>query len=187
VIVGAALLRVCRADDDAAVFEFELLDGEVGGSARRTRGFCGGRLAFCGGSAERRIIPLTGGVVKQRDLRAVDGNAGDVEGLRENQRHDFHADFQRFGGEEGRCAEFGIVADGQVLCGERAADQRKAQIAELHFAAERGRGFFFNSGPELIDGNQKWRDQKQDHDHGNDDEDVSQCFIHDGLREGHGA
>src|SRR5882762_7342902 len=41
VVVGAALLRIRGADDDTAVLELKLLDGEVGRRTRRTRGFRG--------------------------------------------------------------------------------------------------------------------------------------------------
>jgi len=40
--------------------------------------------------------------------------------------------------------------------------ERKAQIAEFDFAAERGGSFFFNGGAELIDGNQKTARREQE-------------------------
>src|SRR5713101_6504598 len=98
-------------------------------------------------------------MVKKRHLRSVNRDARDVEGLRENQRQDLDSDLQRLGGEERRRAEFGIVADGDIVGGKRAAEERKAEIAEFNFAAECSRSFFFNGGAELIDGNQKRRDE----------------------------
>ena len=99
--------------------------------------------------------------MKECHLRGFNRDASNIQSFRENQRHHFNTDLDRFGGEERRGAEFGVVADGEILGGERAADQREAEVANLDFAAERGRSFFFNGGAELIDGNQKRRDENK--------------------------
>ena len=53
--------------------------------------------------------------MKEGHLRAINRDASDIEGLRENQRHHFNTDVDGFGGEERRGAEFGIVADGEIF------------------------------------------------------------------------
>src|SRR6267143_472973 len=176
VVVGATPLRIRGADDDAAVFERELLDGEVRGRVRRTR-------RFCGRAAERRIVPEPRGIVKEGYLRAINRDARDIQGLRENQRNHFNTDLEGFGGEERRRAEFGIVANGKIFGGERAADQREAHVPELHFAAERGRSFFFDGGAELIDGNQERHDENQDDQNADNNEDDAELALHDDLQD----
>src|SRR5712664_3355074 len=124
VVVCAELLRIRRAEDDAAVLELKLFDGEVGWRTRRTRGFRGRSLAGLRLGTERGIVPEAGGVVKEGHLRAINGDAGDVQGLREYQRNHFNTDLKGLGGEERRRTEFGIVADGKIFGGERTAEQR---------------------------------------------------------------
>ncbi len=85
VIIGAALLRIGRAHDDAAVAQREFCNGNFG--ARRSGRFLRGRLfglRLGGGSAERRIVPLAGAVVQQGHLGAGNCNARDVQRLGEN-------------------------------------------------------------------------------------------------------
>ncbi len=112
---------------------------------------------------------------------SINRDASDVDGLRENQRHDFDAHLQRFGGEERRRTELGIVTDREILGGERTAEEREAQVSDLYFASQGGGSFFFNGGAELIDGDQKWNDENQDNQNTNDDENRAESFIDGGL------
>ncbi len=96
----------------------------------------------------------------------------------------FHTDLERLGGEERRRTEFGIVANGKIFGGERAADQREAHIPELNFAAERGGSFFFDGGTELVDGDQEWSDENQDNQNADDDKDDAELALHNDLQDG---
>ena len=92
-------------------------------------------------------------------MRAINRYAGDIQRLRENQRNDFDAHLQRLSGKERGGAEFGIVADGEILGGERASEQREAQIPQLDFASQSGGRLLLDGGAEFIDGDQERRNQ----------------------------
>ena len=172
-IVGAAVLRIGGADDDAAVRQCEFLDGKFGSVRRAGRSCCGRLLGLRlrRGTAERRIVPLTGGVAKEYHLWAGNRDASDIQRLREDQRHDFDSHVQRLGGEERRGTEFGVVANGEVFRRERTAEERKADIAQLNFAAQGGGSFFFNGGAELVDGDQKREHENQHGQHAHNHKD----------------
>ena len=121
---------------------------------------------------------MSAGVVQQSDLGILDGNAGDVQCARKNQRHDFHADIYFLGGEEGARTEFGIIAHDQIFGGQRTAPERKAEIAHFHFAAQRFRGLGFDGGFELIHRNQERRNNEKNEDHPNSDENNSEIAAH---------
>src|SRR5207244_7044124 len=53
-------------------------------------------------------------------------------------------------------AKFWSVGDREIVRAQRAAQQRQAEISDFHFTPQRSGGFLFNSGPELIDRDQKW-------------------------------
>ena len=122
--------------------------------------------------------------MQQRHLGTGNRNAGNVERLRKNQRHHFNAHVQRLGGKERSGAEFRVIADGQVFRGERSANKRQADVAQLHFASQRGGGFPFNDGPELVHGDHERRHKHHHNQHTHRDKNNLQCLIHDNLRSG---
>ena len=182
-VVRAPLLRICRADDDAAVVQREFLDGNFRRACRRRRLF--GRrllgLSFRGGPAQRGIVPLSGAVVQQGHFRTGNRHAGNIQRLRENQRHYFHAHVQRLGRQERSRAEFRVVANGKVFRGKRSADQRQADVAQLHFASQRRRSFLFNDWPELVHGDQERSNEYHYNQHTHHNQHNLQCLIHGSL------
>ncbi len=122
--------------------------------------------------------------MQQRDLRSVDGHTSNVQALRENQRQDLHADVKGFSGEKRRGAEFGIVADGEVIGRERASDERETEIPKLHLASQRCGSFLFDGRAELIDGDQERNNKNQNNQDTNDDKHDAELAPHDDLQNG---
>src|SRR5260370_6977147 len=176
-IVSIALSRAGRTDGEAAVLEFQLLDGEFGGRASGPGGFrlC---LRLGGGATQRGVVPLARCVAEKSDFGILDGDAGDVEGPGKNEREEFDADVEGFGREERRRTEFGIVADGKIFGGKGAADEREAEIAELYFAAKRFGCFFLDGGTKLIDRDEKRRGENKHNQNSDDDEDGAKRATH---------
>src|SRR3984893_1271045 len=162
-VIDAALLGASGADVDASVFEGQLVNRELiarRGTTRRLRWRrgCGGRLRglrFSGGSTEGGIIPFAMRIADERDFRAVDRDAGDVDLLGKNQRNQLDAHSNGLGGEEWRLAELGIVSNGEIVRSDGAREERETQIADVDLASQCGRSFFFNGRTKLINGNQK--------------------------------
>ena len=164
---------------------------EAGAGSRGFRGWCCGSggsgwrglgLRFGGRRAERRVVPVAGGVSNERNLRAVDDDAGDVEGLRRDQRPDFNTDIERLRGEERRGAEFRVVGDGKIVRAERAAEEREAQIADFDFATESGGSLLFDLRTETVDRDQERRDDDDQNQDNDNDANNLKCATHGNLR-----
>jgi len=61
-------------------------------------------------------------------------------------------------------------------------NERQAEIAELHFAAQRGGSFLFNGGLELVHRNEERDYKQQDNQDTNGNQDVANGAVHDDLR-----
>ena len=88
--------------------------------------------AFAAGfRAQRGEVPETGGILRQHDVRPLDGQARDVQLAGKDERHDLDAHVQRFRAQKGIAAKRRIVGDGQVGRGDAAGKQRQLEIADV--------------------------------------------------------
>src|SRR6185437_1592638 len=117
---------------DLAVFDLEHADREIRHGALRL-----GMVRALAGVSEARIIPDVRLVLNQVDLRRIDGEAVDQDLLVEEQGADFDADVNLLRLNEGLLAEGGIVCNAELVCGKRAGEERKTEMAKRYFAAGR--------------------------------------------------
>src|SRR5260370_29481135 len=72
-----------------------------------------------------------------------------------------------------------MVGNGQIVRGQGAGEERKAEVAEINFASQRGGSLFFNGGPELVDRDKERRDEDENDQDDNDDEYDAKCTAHE--------
>src|SRR5690348_3723591 len=100
-----------------------------------------------------------------------------------NQGNHIDTEAERFCREKRLAAEFGIIGNGNLICGKTAGKKRSADMAELHlapnFLAEGG----FNLRTELIRIDEEGRDDKNQKNDQDDDAYNDERF----LSAGHGG
>ena len=124
--------RLC--EDDAAIGNGDHLKGEVGRSGGRgMRGRGCGRGRFRADAGE---IPDAGFVLDQIDLGLVDGDAGDMELVRENEWRKLDTGLERRGTDERGFAEGRVVGNGDIAGADGAGEQTELESAESDFTSE---------------------------------------------------
>src|ERR1700733_2200683 len=90
------------------------------------------------------------------------------------QRTDFHSDVQRLGLKKRLGTEGGIVSNGNVVGHQAAGENREAQVAQSHLAAQSVGEFRFQPGTKGVGVDKqrnKQNNQQQENDNGNDNAD----------------
>src|SRR5580698_2636650 len=168
-----------RRDGGAAIFDLQLIDGEIWK--------CAGLLLWlarlsCGGAAHGGEVPATVGCVEQIDRRRVDGEMGDAHLALQNEGKNFNSDLERFGLQERRCAEGRIVGDGDVFGDQAALPERKAEMAESDRAAQGGGEARLDGGAEGLGVDEKRnRDEGEENEGGYSCDDLEPAFLHANL------
>ena len=115
--------------------------------------------------------------MQQKDLRFVQREIGDVQGLRKYQWHDFHAHLQGFGANEWIFAEGRIVSDRKILRRYASRQDGKTEIAYLDLAAEGCGKLRFQLGAEAVHVDQEGqRNDHQQNDGYNDADNFQRAF-----------
>src|SRR5580704_90509 len=101
-----------------------------------------------------------------------------MQRARKNQRHKFHANLERLGGEKRRRAESRIIRDGKIIGGNRTRENREIEIANLYLASECCRKFLLDRGPKVVDADEQRKQQNNQNHDTKRDEAVAESLSH---------